>query len=94
MARDWHIYAFWQHVMERKSATPDGCPWTCEKNKGLGQNYKPDMCPRTLDLIGRAVFVQVGQWWTENDCNKVAAGINKVLGAYFEPASDRVGWYA
>lgn len=91
-ARDWHIYAFWQHIMEKKSATPDGCPWTCERNKGLGQNYTPDMCPRTLDLLSRAIFVQLGQWWTEKDCVNVAEGINKVLGAYFELASDRVGW--
>jgi len=92
MARDWHIYAFWQHIMERKSATPAGCPWTCEKNAGLGQDYSPDMCPRTLDLIGRAVFVRVDQWWTENDCARVAAGINKVLGAYYPLASERTGW--
>jgi len=92
MARDWHIFAFWQHVMERKSATPAGCPWTCEKNAGLGQDYSPDMCPRTLDLVARAVFVHINQWWTENDCDRVAAGINKVLGAYFASASARAGW--
>jgi len=90
-ARDWHIFAYWQHIMERKSATPDGCPWTCEKNAGLGQDYSPDMCPRALDLLGRAVFIGVNQWWTENDCDRVAAGINKVLGAFF-PSTGAVGW--
>lgn len=90
-ARDWHIYAYWEHIMERKSATPDGCPWTCEKNAGLGQNYSPDMCPRALDLLGRAVYVSVSQWWTESDCALVAGAINKVLGAFFAPAGE-VGW--
>ncbi|MCC6444092.1 MAG: aminotransferase class V-fold PLP-dependent enzyme [Armatimonadetes bacterium] len=91
-ARDWHIYAYWQHILERKSATPDGCPWTCEKNAGLGQNYSPDMCPRALDLLGRAVFIAVNQWWTEGDCDRIASGVNKVLGAFFERESDRTGW--
>jgi dTDP-4-amino-4,6-dideoxygalactose transaminase len=93
-SRDWHIYAFWQHLMEKKSATPDGCPWTCEKNAASKVSYSPDMCPRTMDLITRAIFVQIGQWWTEKDCGNVAAGINKVLGALFGPASGQTGWGA
>ena len=94
MARDWHIYAFWEHLMALKSATPDGCPWTCEKNLASKPHYTPDMCPRTLDLISRAVFVSIGQWWTENDCTRVAAGLNKVLGAFFKASSKKPGWYA
>ena len=92
LSRDWHIYTFWEHILERKSATPDGCPWTCEKNAGLGQEYSPDMCPRTLDLLGRAVFMGVNQWWTEADCDAVAAGINKVLGAFYPPSDKPAGW--
>lgn len=88
MARDWHIYAFWEHILERKSASPDGCPWTCEKNAPFLPEYAPDMCPRALDLLSRAVFVPIDLWWTEKDCSQVAAGINKVLGAYFRPVSD------
>jgi 8-amino-3,8-dideoxy-alpha-D-manno-octulosonate transaminase len=93
-ARDWHIYAYWQHIMEKKSATPAGFPWTAEQNAASQAQYAPDMCPRTLDLLERAVFIAVNQWWTESDCDRVAAGINKVLNAYFERASDRVGWTA
>ena len=91
-ARDWHIYAYWEHILDRKSATADGCPWTCERNAPFIPEYSADMCPRTLDLLSRAVFVSVGQWWTKGDCDRVAAAINKVLGAYYPPASDRVGW--
>jgi len=81
-ARDWHIYAYWEHILNKKSASPDGCPWTCEKNAASLAQYSPEMCPRTLDLMGRAVFVPLGQWWTEADCDRVAGGINKVLAAY------------
>jgi hypothetical protein len=54
----------------------------------------PDMCPHALDLLGRAVFIAAGQWWTDADCDRVAAGISKVLDAYRGRASDRAGWPA
>ncbi|MBI3921294.1 MAG: DegT/DnrJ/EryC1/StrS family aminotransferase [Armatimonadetes bacterium] len=91
-SRDWHIYAYWQHLLEKKSASADGCPWTCERNAPYIPDYTADMCPRTLDLLSRAVFLGVNQWWSENDCDHVAAGLNKVLGAYFGLASEKVGW--
>ncbi len=75
-SRDWHLYAYWEHILEQKAATSDGCPFTCPHNQLPA--YSPDMCPRTLDLIARSVFVNVNQWWTAKDCRKVAAGINKV----------------
>jgi dTDP-4-amino-4,6-dideoxygalactose transaminase len=93
-ARDWHIYAYWQHIMEKTSATPAGFPWTAEQNAASPAHYAPEMCPRNLDLLGRAVFIAVGQWWTDADCDRVAAGINKVLEVYCGRASDRVGWPA
>lgn len=88
--RDWHIYAYWQHITEKKSATPDGFPWTHPKN-AAAPDYAPDMCPRTLDLLDRAVFVGVNQWWTEGDCDCIAHGINKVLEAYCGRPSGHVG---
>ena len=90
--RDWHIYAFWEHILKRKSSSPDGCPWTCEKNAPHIPNYTPDMCPRTLDLMGRVVMIGVDREWTDSDCDQVAAAINKVLGAYCEPVAGKLGW--
>jgi 8-amino-3,8-dideoxy-alpha-D-manno-octulosonate transaminase len=77
-ARDWHIYKYWEHILERKPATPEGCPFTCPFYKGPLPAYAPEMCPRTLDLLDRAVFVRLDQWWTASDCRNVAAAINKV----------------
>jgi 8-amino-3,8-dideoxy-alpha-D-manno-octulosonate transaminase len=79
-ARDWHIYAYWQHILEQKSATAVKCPFGCPYYKGPLPAYSPDMCPRTLDLLSRAVFVGVNQWWTAGDCHAVATAINKVCG--------------
>ncbi|MBI3945483.1 MAG: aminotransferase class V-fold PLP-dependent enzyme [Armatimonadetes bacterium] len=84
-ARDWHVAAYWQHILERKSASPDGCPWTCERNAPFIPDYSPEMWPRVTDLLSRLFSVRISQWWTESDCDQVAAGINKVLGAYFRP---------
>jgi dTDP-4-amino-4,6-dideoxygalactose transaminase len=83
-ARDWHIYRYWEHILEQKSATPEGCPFTCPYYAGPLPDYAEDMCPRTLDLLSRGVRVSLGEWWTEEDCGKVAEAINKVLGAFHE----------
>ena len=81
VSRDWHIYAFWEHILEQKTATPEKCPFSCAYYKGTPPKYSPDMCPRTLDVVSRAVSIRIGQWWTENDCDKVADAINKVCHA-------------
>ena len=80
-ARDWHIYTYWEHILEQKTATPEGCPFTCPYHKGKLPAYSKDMCPRTLDFISRAVIIRIDQWWTAADCRHVADAINKVCGA-------------
>ncbi len=79
-AGDWHIFAYWEHIMEHKTATDEGCPFTCPYYKSELPKYSPDMCPNTLDLLSRAVFVSVNQWWTENDCINAAKAVNKICG--------------
>jgi len=81
-ARDWHIYTYWEHILEQKTATPEGCPFTCGFYEGPLPAYSADMCQRSVDLLDRAVFVWVNQWWTAKDCRNVSAAINKVCGVY------------
>lgn len=78
VSRDWHIYPYWEHVMEQKTATSEGCPFTCPYYKGSLPDYSPDMCPNTLDYLSRSVGISVNQWWTARDCRNVAEAINKV----------------
>ncbi len=80
--RDWHIYAYWEHILERKTATPEGCPFTCPYYKGELPRYSVDMCPNTLDYVNRALFVSINQWWSEDDCLNVAKALNKVFSVY------------
>ena len=81
-ARDWHIYAYWEHILSQKTPTPEGCPFTCPYYKGRLPEYSADMCPNTLDLVDRALHISIDQWWTEEDCRDVAKAINKGFNAY------------
>ena len=77
-ARDWHIYSNWEHILEQKAATAEGCPFTCPYHTAPLPAYAQDMCPRTLDLLSRAVFISASPWWTAEDCRNIAAAVNKV----------------
>jgi 8-amino-3,8-dideoxy-alpha-D-manno-octulosonate transaminase len=76
--RDWHIYTYWQHVLEKKSVAPDGLPWSAVPEAELPK-YSRDMCPRTLDLLGRSVHIEINHNYGEKDCRAIAEGINKVF---------------
>lgn len=78
--KDWHIYSYWEHILKLKSVAADGLPWSGVAKKDLPK-YGPDMCPQTLDYLGRAVMLNVAWAWTPADCKTIAAGINKVLKA-------------
>ncbi len=76
--RDWHIYAYWDHVMEKKSAAADGLPWSAVPEAELPR-YAKDMCPRTLELLGRAIMIDINWHYTDQDCDNIATGINRAL---------------
>jgi len=76
--KDWHIYTHWDHIMEQKAVAPDGLPWSGVKKSELPA-YSMDMCPRSLDYLGRAVAIGINSHWTAADCRAIAEGINKVL---------------
>jgi 8-amino-3,8-dideoxy-alpha-D-manno-octulosonate transaminase len=78
VARDWHIYSYWDHIMEQKSATSEGCPFTCPYREAPPPAYKRDMCPRATDLLSRTVFINVNNNWTGDEARQVASAINKV----------------
>jgi 8-amino-3,8-dideoxy-alpha-D-manno-octulosonate transaminase len=78
--RDWHIYTYWDHVLQRRSVAADGLPWSAVPKDELPK-YSRDMCPRALDLLGRSVVVEPNWHYSDQDCQAVARGINKVLRA-------------
>ncbi|MFN2352604.1 MAG: DegT/DnrJ/EryC1/StrS family aminotransferase [Kiritimatiellia bacterium] len=66
--RDWHVYWNWEHIMERKTSTTEGCPFTCP-HVGQLPEYSPDMCPQTKDIMLRLATFSVGRNY---DADKVA----------------------
>ncbi|MCY3024159.1 MAG: aminotransferase class V-fold PLP-dependent enzyme, partial [Planctomycetota bacterium] len=79
--RDWHIAAYWEQIIEHKSASREGCPFTCPYRKEPLPAYSEDMCPRTRELLDRAISIGISQWWNAADCARVAQAINKVCRA-------------
>lgn len=78
--RDWHIYTYWEHILGRKTVASDGLPWSAVPEDELPK-YSLDMCPRTLNLLARAIMVDINHNYSNQDCAAIAGGINKVLRA-------------
>jgi 8-amino-3,8-dideoxy-alpha-D-manno-octulosonate transaminase len=76
--RDWHIFSYWEHILDKKTVASDGLPWSAVPADELPK-YSRDMCPRTLELLSRAIMVDIDYNYSESDCAAIAAGINKVL---------------
>ena len=72
---DYHVYAHWSPILEQRTWTPNGGPWRWSSPV----EYTRQMCPRTLDLLGRAVHLDVNPLLSDQDLNEVIEGINKVL---------------
>jgi len=74
---DRHIYVNWDYVLEKRGATPNDTPWNCASYKGNVQ-YSKDMCPQSLDLLGRAISIALHQSMTIEDCQDAIDAIKKV----------------
>ena len=70
--RDWHVYTYWEHILDKKSVAKDGLPWSAVPAAELPK-YSPDMCPRTLDLLGRSIHIEINHNYSEEDCNAYCA---------------------
>ena len=79
--RDWHVYAYWDHVLGKKSVASDGLPWSAIPEDELPK-YSKAMCPRTLDLLGRSVHINISRHYSDEDCAAIANGINKVMKSF------------
>jgi dTDP-4-amino-4,6-dideoxygalactose transaminase len=75
---DYHIYAHWLPIMEQRAWTERGGPWRWAQRE---IRYTKDMCPRTLDLLGRAIHMDVNPLLTNQDVEETIEGVNRVLGA-------------
>jgi 8-amino-3,8-dideoxy-alpha-D-manno-octulosonate transaminase len=78
---DRHIYCYWDHILEKKGYTEKGSPWNPALYSG-SVSYSKDMCPQTLDYLGRAVAVGISQWMDEKECDQYVEAFEKAADAF------------
>jgi len=77
---DWHIYAHWKHVIQKKAPSAACCPYECpyHEKKAEPVEYSENMNPKTLEYLGKVVHLDIPAQMTDEDCDMIAKAINKV----------------
>jgi len=70
MAR--HVYSKWEPLMQRRgSYHPSLDAFRRPENAASQTRYTSDMCPRTLDILSRAVVLDIRPEWRAPDVRKM-----------------------
>ena len=77
---DRHIFCYWDYVMEKRSSDAHGRPWTSPLHDA-SRTYHRDMCPRTLDILGRTVMIALSQTFEDRHADWIVERIRKVAAA-------------
>lgn len=56
----WHVYCNMEQILEKRTVTPEGCPFTCPYYKGGEIKYYKGMLPQTESLLARAINIGIG----------------------------------
>ena len=56
----WHVYSNMEQILEKRTITPEGCPYTCPYYKGPEPKYWKGMLPKTDALLARAINLGIG----------------------------------
>jgi len=74
---DLHVYRHWDVILNRQALSARGGPWRFANREVV---YHPDMCPRALDLLSRAVEITILPQYSERDVEYIVRGLREVLG--------------
>ena len=76
-----HIYTNWTPIMNKIGAlNPLMDPFKMEANRDILPDYRLDMCPNTLDLLARSVYINVSPDWSKEYMDQFADKIKQCLG--------------
>ena len=80
--RDWHLAWCWEHIIDQKAATDEGCPFKCPLNPDFPK-YTVDSWPETKRIIGHmGVIGGINPFMSEADvrakCDAINAGFAKL----------------
>jgi dTDP-4-amino-4,6-dideoxygalactose transaminase len=56
----WHVYSNMEQILEKRTITAEGCPFTCPYYKGGEVRYWKGMLPQTDALLARAINISIG----------------------------------
>jgi len=56
----WHVYSNMEQILEKRTVTAEGCPFTCPHYKGPEPKYWKGMLPQTDALLARAINISIG----------------------------------
>jgi len=76
---DYHVYPHWAPIMGQRTWHRDGGPW---KNHPRKIEYQPDICQRSLDLLGRCLHFDISPELNNSQVEEMSEALNKVLGAF------------
>ena len=75
-----HVYFDWEAIMKKRGhLNPLMDPFKMEANKDIVPDYKEDMCPYTLDILSKVVYIAVDPDWTKERMDEKIAAIRKAL---------------
>ena len=75
-----HVYCNWTPIMNKVGALhPLMDPFKMEANRDIVPDYRADMCPKTLDLLSRTVYIAVNPDWTEEELAAKIEAIRKAM---------------
>lgn len=75
-----HVYSNWEPLLaKRVMHHPDMNPFNHPRNQGLRTEYTPDMCPRTLDILKRTVFLSLHPDWSEEEVSRRIEACRKAV---------------
>jgi 8-amino-3,8-dideoxy-alpha-D-manno-octulosonate transaminase len=91
---DWHVYADMFPITLKTGTMPADEPFDQPaylSREGYVE-YDKGQCPVADDLFLRNITIPLNQWYSPQDCDAIAAGINKVLAAYCRADEQAMPW--
>jgi 8-amino-3,8-dideoxy-alpha-D-manno-octulosonate transaminase len=75
---DYHVYAHWAPILNQRTWSARGGPWRHHPRR---IEYAAGMCPRTLDLLGRAIHIDISPELDTTTVEEITEGLHKVVNA-------------
>jgi 8-amino-3,8-dideoxy-alpha-D-manno-octulosonate transaminase len=73
---DYHVYAHWAPVVNKRAWSARGGPWAWHDGP---VSYGQEQCPRSLDLLARAVHLDVSPDLSGENVEELAEALYKVI---------------